>query len=363
MKTGERLSVRFFQLPETIPSRSKKFKTSSTRLAIKSPMENDSHDTSLPAPSASEHFEHWLLQRSLSPRERLTLDAARPYRYIWGSWIKWIGSPHTHHPACNWQDAKPMHIWSFLQHGVTPSSSRKITSSEISEITRRRYWRVLDTLYEHALARQLISENPTRSLSEPRPEPERPEGQVFNALQFRAIRDTLPENKFRWDKRDRAILLLLMDAALTTGEVCQLQMHQVQDQLKATALVLDGPRASQERTLQLDSSASAAMKAWMTQRSTLQSEQHQRHVFITQQGKPMSPRAVFHLVSSTARRAFTTHQIDIPNHIGAQVLRNTRLVMWMNSGMDADEVVRRAGYKDVRSFRGLVRHLSQLPHA
>lgn len=321
----------------------------------------DSGSSSLrTVPSAADHFEHWLLQRSLATRDRLTLAAARPYRYIWGAWQKWLATPHQNLSPCPWHEATPLHVWRFLDRGISPSSGRRIASTEISEITRRRYWRVLDALYEAARAQQLLDVNPARSFEEPRPEPERPEGQVFNAVQIRAVRESLPEPKSRWDVRDRAVLLLLMDAALTTGEVCELQMHQVRDHLKVTALRLDGRRAAQERTLQLEPAASAAMKAWMTKRRALQvPEPHQGHVFITQRGVPMSPRAVFHLVSTTVHRAFTAHHLELPHHIGAQVLRNTRLVMWMNSGMDPEEVVRRAGYKDARSFRGLARHLNE----
>jgi len=312
------------------------------------------------APSAADHFENWLLQRSLATRDRLTPAAARPYRYIWGAWQKWLSKPHQNLSPCPWHEATPLHVWRFLERGISPSSGRRIASTEISEITRRRYWRVLDALYEAARAQQLLNVNPARAFDEPRPEPERPEGQVFNPVQFRAVRDALPEPKSRWDVRDRAILLLLMDAALTTGEVCKLQTHQVSDHLRTVALRLDGPRAAQERDLRLDPAASKAMKAWMDQRRALPvAEQHQGQVFLSQRGVPMAPRAVFYLVSTTVHRAFAAHHMDLPNHIGAQVLRNTRLVMWMNKGMDPDEVVRRAGYKDVRSFRGLVQHLNE----
>lgn len=311
-------------------------------------------------PTACEHFERWLEQRSLATRDRLTPAAARPYRYIWGAWQKWIASPRQHLAPCPWHQASALHVWSFLQHGISPSSRRQVATTEISEITRRRYWRLLDSLYESACAQQLIPENPARAFEEPRPEPERPEGQVFNAVQMLAVRDALPEPRSRWDIRDRAILLLLMDAALTTGEVCKLQMHQVRDHLRTVALRLEGRRAAQERALQLEQPASQAMKGWMIQRRALPvSEQNQGLVFVTQRGVPMSPRAVFHLVSTTVHRGFAEHHLDLPHHIGAQVLRNTRLVMWMNSRMDPEEVVRRAGYKDVRSFRGLVRHLNE----
>lgn len=306
------------------------------------------------------HFERWLDQRSVDTRDRLTPAAARPYRYIWGAWLKWLSSPHQHLKVCDWKEASALHVWSFLQQGISPSSGRRAAGNEISEITRRRYWRVLDSLYEYARAQQLITDNPARSFDEPRPEPERPEGQVFNAVQILAVRDALPEPRSRWDIRDRAILLLLMDAALTTGEVCKLQMHQVRDHLRTVALRLDGRRAAQERALQLEQPASQAMKDWMAQRRAMPvAEQHQGQVFLTQRGVPMSPRAVFHLVSTTVHRGFAEQHLDMPNHIGAQVLRNTRLVSWMNSGMEPDEVVRRAGYKDVRSFRGLVRHLKE----
>ena len=60
------------------------------------------------------------------------------------------------------------------------------------------------------------------------------------------------------------------------------------------------------------------------------------------------------LASASAKDAL----LDLPYHIGPQVLRNTRIVLWLNDGVAQADVVRLAGFKDAKSFRGLQRHLS-----
>lgn len=315
--------------------------------------------------TGDELFRHWLSKRSQDTRDRLSPSAAKPYAYIWASWCRWLAKQETsaEAPSRSWRDATAQDVADFLTHGPSPSSSRKPRTSPVSDITRRRYWRVLDALYRHAKNNGDIEASPTELMPSGPPPTEKPEGQVFQSNQWAALRNSLPEAISSWDFRDRAILCLLMDAALTTEEICRLQIHQVADSLFVpgrVALQVTGKRKAQERNLELELTTSVAVRRWLEVRASL--HLHHAHikdspVFVSQKGRPMSPRAVFHLVAGFVRRAFALHHIELPNHIGAQVLRNTRIVMWLNQGMLVHEVVYRAGFKNAKSFRGLQRHL------
>jgi len=310
-------------------------------------------------PDGSAFFEEWLTFRGNAPRrEHLSVDAAKPYRYIWGAWLRWIASNHAHTRAAPWLEAGPEHLASFLASGISPSTKR--VERGISEITQRRYWRLIGTLYEHAIGRGLIARNPARTIAEKPPRPENHEGQAFHALQWSALGKALPppDSSSRWDLRDRAILVLLMECALSTGEVCELLTDQAEVSNKPAVLHLDGRRAAQQRTLGLSLATGQALSDWIKVRRSINSPPPSAaRLFVSTKGGPMSPRAVFHLVATTVERAFRENQLDQPNHVGAQVLRNTRLVMWLNEGVDPNEVVRRAGYKSRAGFHGLLRHL------
>lgn len=314
-----------------------------------------------PMPSLEQHFEAWLLHRSSADRDALTPAAAKPYRYIWLSWGRFLSTiPFEQASGTPWHAATPQLVHRFLREGVSPASGRKSRTAPISDITRRRYWRVLDAIYQHACNNGLIVCNPVAGDgADPPPPQENPQGQVFTALHWRAIQLAFPGGKSRWDVRDRAILSVLMDAALTTSEVCQLRLHQVGDHLTKVSLRMDGKRAAQERVLQLGLGASVELRKWMELRRGMHARAGVQEdlLFLSIHGRPMSPRLIYHLVVGTVTRAFQSHGYDMPNHLGAQVLRNSRLVMWLNEGMSMDEVVRRAGFKDFRSFRGLLRHI------
>lgn len=327
-------------------------------------------------------FEDWLAMRSKDPRDPLTPRSAVPLGYIWSAWCRWLTSPPEQPeqtkkltpaagdgegacpqipPAASWVLAKSEHVAEYLAHGPSPCSGRKTASEPIQAITRQSYLRVLHALYEHARMKGLVTHNPAVFSDELPLGDEACEGQVFNAYQWKSLLSEIPTGLGLWDLRDAAILHLLMDAALTTSEVCTLQLTQVGNHFlhpERIALRLSGTRSAQFREVELGMAASVAMRKWIEARSGVVLRRGDgAPVFLTQKGMPMSPRAVFHLVASTVARAFPLHHIELPNHIGAQVLRNSRLVLWLNEGMPVDEVVSRAGFKDAKSFRRLRSHI------
>lgn len=239
-------------------------------------------------PTPLDHFDDWLSHRGWDDRDPLTPAAAEPYRYIWQSWCRYLaGEGVEGEAAVDWLQVTPSHVFGFLRDGVSPSSGRKSRTAPISDITRRRYWRVLDAIYQHACNKGLLHRNPvTADGGDPEPPREDPEGQVFHLLHWKAIHTGFPAGDSRWDVRDRAILAILTEAALTNSEVCSLRLNQVGDHLSKVTLRLDGKRAAQERTLQLDRSASVDVRKWIEIRRGLKPRPGAAEdaVFITQRG-------------------------------------------------------------------------------
>ncbi len=312
---------------------------------------------SKPSP-ATALFESWLKERGQDSTNPLSELAAKPYRYVWGSWLDWLQSQEI-----TWSDVGPTEVMRFLEQGVdAAASSRRGATAPTSEITRRRYWRLLQQVYQYAVERGHIELNPVRTAPDVKPPPpEASGGLALKGSQWQAVISALPLPNSRWGIRDRAILQLLIDTALTTSEVATLRLDQVEAQVSPMVLKIAGPRNAQTRDLVLGHDAEADLRRWLTERKVLTELKEFKNpdlVFVTTHYRALGGRTLFSLVAGTITRGFQAAGFDLPQHIGPQVLRNSRIVEWVREGIPLQEVCRRAGFKDHRSLRGLREHLS-----
>ncbi len=73
-------------------------------------------------------FDHWLLTCGQNPWEPLSPDAAKPYGFIWHSWLRFLapdggGDPHA------WAHATPQQVLAFINHGPqSPKTPSPATS-------------------------------------------------------------------------------------------------------------------------------------------------------------------------------------------------------------------------------------------
>jgi integrase len=312
----------------------------------------------------TEIVDGWLDEKANADRKALSPEAAGPYRYIWLYWCQWLDKTYPNltpkrGPGTLYLDARASDVQKFLAQGPTVNSTRVSVTAPISEITRRRYWSVINSIYEHAIKLKLTHRNPADDIAEfDRPPPEKSEGLVLARSHFEAIYQELPIGDTKLEVRDRAILLLLLEAALTPGEICDLEVGQVlRDPKNPNLLVLhiEGARHWQCRDFALNVLASTALQAWMTMRG--EPEFSNQPAFVTKHDTKLAGRVLFHLVSKVIAASAKKAMLPMPVHVGAQVLRNTRIVLWLNDGLNQSEVVGLAGYKDAKSFRGLRRHI------
>lgn len=317
--------------------------------------------------AASEIFENWRASRLRDVHDPLTIAGTRSYKAIWNKWVWWLTEDKgingtSSLRASSYLDATPSQISTFLLNGPSPISGRRSKTSPLSEITRRRYWSVLSRVYEHAKSQGLIAINPAALLDNEKPPQENPTGQIFHANQWAAIETGLPGGNTEMQIRDRALLLLMMDAALTVAELCALQQTHVAPCMLEPDLFrlrIDGKRKAQFREITLNARTTKALQKWVDLRINISPKPTVKNdpMFLTERRVGVSPRVVFHLVATSVTKAFKAAGLDLPMHLGPQVLRNSRIVFWLNSGMTASEVVHRAGLKDSKSFRGLREHI------
>lgn len=305
-------------------------------------------------------FEHWLVSRE-NAIEPLSRAAAKPYASIWRSWCAWLAQQQTHY-----LQASAAQLSAFLQSGPTPRAARR-PRAQLSEITQRRYWRVIQNLYNHAIAQGLTDLNPANLIAPvDKPPPEQPTSVIYTPAQWKTIFLSLPSaaGGSTWEQRDRTMLMLLMDSGITSSELCGLNREQVAPSFlkpDLTALHLSGRRGAQTREIELSAATAAQLASWTQRRAELTAHPLVKGMplFLTEQRRRFNARALFSIVANITAAAFKAQGLPMPDHMGPQALRNTRIAQWLNTGVPLATVLARAGLKDVHSLRALVPHLNE----
>ncbi|MDR2327775.1 MAG: site-specific integrase [Acidovorax sp.] len=332
----------------------------------------------LPAPPLGmELFSHWLQACGQHRWMPLSETAASPYRFIWGAWLKFLAGQAD--PACAEGEASPASMYSdaleqqpwlhatpeqVLQFLTQVTRSQKQLDLP-SAITQRRYWRVLDRVYQHAQLHGWVEHNPVQGLaSQDRPPSEDPRGAILTPRMWRALQQQVPVATDLISARDRAVLLVLMQLGLSSEEVRNLVLEDVLweqaetensqaaqptakplRQPRITALRITGSRTMQPRTLAVQTLLADALQDWLAYRAGYAPMAQQPALFCTRKAPALSTHTVLHLVSKTLQAASAQHPQELPPRMGPQVVRNTVIVQWLQSGLSEAEVLQRAGLK------------------
>ena len=320
-------------------------------------------------------FRLWAQTRAESPRDPLKPQSNAPYQAVWNAWLRFLaqrsmvvnGLPQSLH----WLDARPVDVLDFLKPRAGMRANHQ-PERQLSEVTRRRYWRMLERLYGFAVVNGWVAENPATMMGE-RDQPDLPPqlGHILPPPLWKELPRHFPKGNTLIECRDRAILHLLYKLALTPEEIRTLKtsdinMQDVQLANEVSAQVLlhvDGPRLAQKRILPLPDECSGALRAWLSARGQHKPSCASPALLCAMTGEALSTSALFHLVSKVVLAANDALakkggvQTWMPEREGPQVLRNTAIVHWLNDGVPEKEVVRRVGLKNSRGLRHL-RHLA-----
>lgn len=330
----------------------------------------------LSLPSGAEVFQQWLSAESGKNFHAINPSPQGVYELVWHAWLESL-QPCTQ-ADCNrhnlqvtarqWHEARAEDVARFLRIRAGQRANHQ-PDRQLSEVTRRRYWRILDRVYAFAVQQGWLHSSPVAHL----PRTERPAaveqlGHSLHPALWARLPLHFPESDCLQNARDRAILLLLYDLALAPEEVRALTDECLLDDLRvplptgadamAAALQIHGVRKAQERILLLTPRLAAALAAWLQYRRAHDPELS-GWLFHSRKGGPLSIRALFHVASKTiheAHAALPANAQHWPLHrVGPQVIRNTAVVTWLRAGVSEAEVVRRIGVDSTRAL-GHLRH-------
>lgn len=328
-------------------------------------------------PAPEEVFEHWVRARARDPREPLSTHSAAKYRSVWRAWLRFLASQR---PARRWYGARADDVSRF----VDSLSPRRSTTQAPSPVSRRRYWRVLERVYDHASACGWCRTNPARTA------PDIPPTETCDAVvlppHFLALLQRWAQGQGEHDApdahspgqratagapdppwqhaRDRALLALALDTAATTAELAALRLDQLSDYpAHRTALVrLDGTRAAQRRTLELSPWAARVVQHWCTQRAALPgmtaptaagTRAPVPWLFVSRKGlRPLTAKSVFVALRAHVARLEDTTATRIA-HRGANLVRSSVLAQWLREGVSESDVLARAGLDQPQALRRL----------
>ncbi|MCT9811847.1 site-specific integrase [Acidovorax sp. Be4] len=328
---------------------------------------------STPLPEANAVYLHWhqAAQGQAGDRsqaqDKQALESG--YALIWRSWIAQLQGGRASLPPSSAPDAKAWHqataedVARFLQ--IRPGQrAHHQPERQISEVTRRRYWRLLDRIYDHALLQGWVASNPVQAVH--RPAPEQATGHVLPQTLWTALPRHFPGSDDLQSARDHAVLHLLYELALAPEEVRALTMEALRGADQAPLAEADTPcfvqlqglRAAQNRCLELPARSQAALAAWLRfRRRSGSPADAQAPLFESRKGGPLTIRALFHIASKTialAHQACAGHARPLPlARMGPQVLRNTAIVQWLRAGVAPTEVIQRIGVEQVRALAHL----------
>ena len=327
-------------------------------------------------------FQRWLAAESGKAFNALRAEPQGVYETIWNAWLESLQPSADVAATCpphllairQWHEAQAEDVARFLRIRSGQRAHHE-PERQLSEVTRRRYWRVLDRVYAYAVLQGWLATSPVTHL--PRAERPRAVDQLGHCLPpalWARLPLQFPDSDCLQGARDRAILLLLYDLALAPEEVRALMDDCLLDDLRQplepasgatpAALHIAGARKAQQRTLPLTPRLGIALAAWLQYRRAHNPELTGRLFHSRKGGGPLSIRALFHVASKVIHETHASTPItdqQWPLHrVGPQVMRNTAIVTWLRAGMSEAEVVRRIGVENTRAL-GHLRHQLESP--
>jgi site-specific recombinase XerD len=184
--------------------------------------------------------------------------------------------------------------------------------------TQHAYYRALRRFFNWLEKRRIIADNPIQMIDPPR----LPACQPRHILPEEVARLLASVSGSAWlDLRDRAIILTLWDSGLRAGELCRLELSDM-DLEQGIILVRSG-KGAKDRWVAIGEVTRSALRPWLDVRSERATCSC---VFVGQHGRPLTRRGLSLMLRRRAKEA----GIDRP--VGPHAFRHGFAVAYLNNG-------------------------------
>ena len=164
----------------------------------------------------------------------------------------------------------------------------------------------------------------------------------LTASESRALIDAPDQS--RWEgRRDRAIIVLMIQAGLRVSELIALNIGDVQ--LGTGAHVRCEGKGRKQRTVPLTTPAQAVLSAWLRERAGRPADP----LFATRTGRRLSRDAIEQRVTTHATTATTNCPSLAGKQLHPHVLRHSCAMSLLQAGVDTTVIALWLGHADVRS--------------
>lgn len=315
-------------------------------------------------------FKLWLDVRRRPHKRPMSAATAELYESIWTLWLE-----HLAGLDIPWHLADAETLGGF----VSSRSARSHRVDDPSSVTAARYWRIVQDVYaelplvcSYKSMEQLVelplgaAKPPEAALSEASSPTFLPAPTLV--LLRKSLKQPLPDGpdvRRPWvHVRNRALLAVLLDTAATVRELASLRLVDVFPATGPNGPVLGGVGAGAVklqsaqphtlRTLHLSREGARCLTGWLRERADLPCR-HQ-HVFI---GAPalrqLTHVSLWRSLSATVAQVLDQAGLQLPYHLGPNMLRNSVLLAWLEAeGRSVEDVTRMGGFKTPRSLARLV---------
>lgn len=342
-------------------------------------------------------FEKYASKAKNEARRPLNDRSIESYEGIWFEWVMYLVSKEV-----GWRVATPDDVAGFLTTALRARNLARNSSARVSSVTQARYGRVLREIYMAALAEEDQHLNPVKLVGKGVSQSEAAFSLKLHGHVRQKLRQEMPKATDEKSARDRAVICLTLLEGMTCSDIMGLKLQDLlfkegdngvmsygsenataeemqswvrgytEDDVGGGSLLapevaprgahLRGDRLAQDRRVAFRATTREALKTWLGYR-----ENH-RHGKLTQsvmlslsrrlgkQEAGITYRALFQVCARHVDKALrgstvmTDEEVQTLLHIGPNTLRNACLLDWMESGVDLEEVRRRAGLKEARSL-------------
>jgi site-specific recombinase XerD len=147
-----------------------------------------------------------------------------------------------------------------------------------------------------------------------------------------------------WPRRNQAIAVLLLNSGLRLSEVASLRLDDIEIRERSGTLQVRKGKGRKARTVTLNKDARSILREWLDARQHVAKSASSPHLFLSQKGGRLTPRAIARAIDKIAERAGLE---DVSPH----TLRHSFAKNLIDAGVGLEKVAALLGHANLETTR------------